>query len=95
MRALDVHRSGRDREADNISDSYDMCLWTSPLETRSLYLSKPVRGKSSPSAARSDGLHSWHSGSVGSDWQSDPWRSGPSGDPGGDLRSVRSRSGNR
>ena len=98
VRVLDVHRTGRDRVADSLGESYDMSLWNGPLYKRMLHLRKHLAGKSSTSsAASSAGWNTWQSRSSGSDWQSDRWQSQqwPSVDPGAHDRSVRSRSGNR
>ena len=107
VRVLDVQRTGRDRMADSLSESYDMCLWIGPHHKRMVHLRMQLHGKgSSPTvldmqsstsfAASSAGWNTWQSRSSGSDWNSDQWQSQQwqSVDPAAHDRSVRSRYGN-
>ena len=86
VRVLDVQRTGRDRMADSLGESYDLCLWIGPHQKRMAHLRKQLHGKgSSPTvldmqsstsfAASSAGWNTWQSRSSGSDWKSDQWQS--------------------
>jgi hypothetical protein len=55
VRALDLHRVGRDRTSANLKDDYDMSLWIGCNFRRAEFIRKAAAAKSSSSAARTDG----------------------------------------
>ena len=96
VRHLDVQRTGRAREADSLSASYDLSIWIGPHLKRMEHLNRQPTGNRSTSAAASSARwNTWQSRSSGSDRQRDRWQSRQwqSVDPVADDRSVRSRSG--